>query len=63
VARVLRYGPGAAARRAAAREADRLWARGVAARAVFRPEHGGWAVLVFATAPRRAGGGGAGDGR
>ncbi|MEU5798581.1 hypothetical protein [Streptomyces sp. SUK 48] len=50
VARVLRYGTGPAARRAAAGAADRLWARGVAARAVFRPEYGGWAVLVF-TAP------------
>ncbi|MFJ6662710.1 hypothetical protein [Streptomyces sp. NPDC091383] len=52
VASVLRYGTGAAARRAAAGAADRLWARGVAARAVFRPEYGGWAVLVF-TAPVR----------
>ncbi|CAL2073430.1 hypothetical protein [Streptomyces murinus] len=52
VARVLRYGTGPAARRAAAEEADRLWAQGIAARAVFRPEYGGWAVLVL-TAPVR----------
>ncbi|MEU6476562.1 hypothetical protein ABZ858_06655 [Streptomyces sp. NPDC047017] len=53
VDRVLRHGTGPAARRAALREADRLWQRGVAARAVFRPEYGGWAVLVFKAAVRR----------
>ncbi|MCS0603692.1 hypothetical protein NX794_21095 [Streptomyces sp. LP11] len=52
VARILRHGTGPAARRSATEEADRLWEQGVAARAVFRPEYGGWAVLVF-TAPVR----------
>ncbi|MEU3032160.1 hypothetical protein ACPCBC_03495 [Streptomyces incarnatus] len=53
VARVLRHGTGPAARRAAAEQADRLWARGVAARAVFRPGYGGWAVLVFRAPVRK----------
>lgn len=52
IGRISGYATGPAARRAAAREADRLWGQGVAARAVFRPEYGGWAVLVF-TAPVR----------
>ncbi|MEU6497124.1 hypothetical protein ABZ890_43350 [Streptomyces sp. NPDC046984] len=47
IAWIVRYGTGPAARRAATREADQLWERGTAARAVFRPEYGGWAVLVF----------------
>ncbi|WP_044370464.1 hypothetical protein [Streptomyces noursei] len=53
--RIIRYGPGAAARNAATRHADALWARGVAARAIFRPAYGGWAVVIFGIrAPRRA---------
>ncbi|MBJ7005154.1 hypothetical protein ACFYMX_16935 [Streptomyces griseofuscus] len=52
VAHVLRHGTGPAARMAAAEEAERLWARGVAARAALRPEYGGRAVLVL-TAPVR----------
>jgi hypothetical protein len=53
IARILRYGTGPAARRAAASEAERLWKQNVAARAVFRPEYGGWAVLVFKAPVRK----------
>ncbi|MCQ9163945.1 hypothetical protein [Arthrobacter sp. STN4] len=48
VGRVIPFGTGPAARRAASREADRLWQEGTAARAVFHPKYGGWAVLIFA---------------
>jgi hypothetical protein len=48
-----RYGTGPEARRAAVGEADELWRRGVAARAVFRVDLGGWAVLVFGPKRRR----------
>ncbi|MEU6284411.1 hypothetical protein [Streptomyces sp. NPDC047028] len=53
IKRILRYGTGPAARRAATGEADRLWKQGVAARALFRPEYGGWAVLVFEAPVRK----------
>lgn len=48
VERVIPFGIGPAARRAVFREADRLWQEGTAARAVFHPKYGGWAVLIFA---------------
>jgi hypothetical protein len=46
-ASIRRYGTGPTARRAAISEADRCWAEKTAARAVFRADLGGWAVLVF----------------
>jgi hypothetical protein len=55
VERVLAFGTGPSARRAAAREADRLWQEGTAARSVFHPRYGGWAVLIFAGGVRRDG--------
>lgn len=50
---IIRFGVGGKARRAASRYADQLWESGVAARALFRPEYGGWAVVTFALPPRR----------
>lgn len=47
------FGTGPAARRAAFREADRLWQEGIAARAGFDPKYGGWAVLIFAGGVRQ----------
>jgi hypothetical protein len=49
----VRHGTGAAARGAASRQADALWRAGTAARAMFRPDLGGWVVLVFGPLRRR----------
>ncbi|NKR13401.1 hypothetical protein [Paenarthrobacter sp. Y-19] len=53
IERIIPYGTGPAARRAAFREADRLWNEGTAARASFHPKYGVWAVLIFAGGVRR----------
>jgi phage FluMu gp28-like protein len=50
--RLVRFGVGGKARRAAQRHADELWAAGTAARATFRLEFGGWVVIVYDVPPR-----------
>ena len=44
---IVRFGVGARARRAAMAYADRSWEAGTPARAVFKVELGGWAVIVY----------------
>lgn len=51
--KVHRHGTGPAARRAGAREADGFWHGGTAARAIFRADLGGWAVIVYGPQRRR----------
>jgi len=41
------YGTGRAARIDAMRKADEMRSRGIAAVALFKPEFGGWVVLVY----------------
>jgi hypothetical protein len=45
--RTIRYGVGGVARRRAMAMADELRSRGVAARALFKLETGGWVVVVY----------------
>lgn len=45
--KVERFGVGPRARRRATRRADELWARDVAARALFKPALGGWIVIIY----------------
>jgi hypothetical protein len=47
ISRIVRFGPGGKARRAAMSCADRLWDNGTPARAVFKVELGGWAVIIY----------------
>jgi len=44
---IVRFGVGGAARRAAMGYADRLWDEGRPARALFKPEYGGWIVIIY----------------
>lgn len=46
LARIIYFGVGGAAHRAAIRQADQLRATGLAARALFKPEHGGWVIVI-----------------
>jgi 8-oxo-dGTP diphosphatase len=48
---LIRFGAGPAARRAAHRRADHLWADGTPARAFFAVEFGGWVVAVYPRFP------------
>jgi hypothetical protein len=50
---IIRYGVGRAARGAAMRRADELWAGGQPARALFKPRFGGWVVVVDRTGAAR----------
>lgn len=44
---IRRFGIGRKARVAAMRAADDLRSRGVAAAALFKPQHGGWIVRIY----------------
>jgi hypothetical protein len=45
--RTIRFGVGSAARREAVSVAERMRAADIAARALFKVEHGGWVVVVY----------------
>ncbi len=43
----IRFGVGKGARREATKLADELWQEGRRARAMFKPDLGGWVVIVY----------------